>query len=72
METTTATTTVEGYGFGIMPILIILVLVVIPYWKIWSRTGHSGAWGAADAGADRQPDLALGAGVQEVAGGGST
>ena len=43
METTT-TTTVEGYSFGIIPILIILVLAVIPYWKIWSRTGHSGAW----------------------------
>jgi hypothetical protein len=44
---TTATTTVEGYGFsavGIIPILIILALAVIPYWKIWSRTGHSGAW----------------------------
>jgi hypothetical protein len=37
-------TTVEGYGFGIIPILIILALAVIPYWKIWSRTGHSGAW----------------------------
>jgi hypothetical protein len=44
METTT---TVESYGFhsfGIIPILIILALAVIPYWKIWSRTGHSGAW----------------------------
>ena len=19
--------------------------MVIPYWKIWQRTGHSGAWG---------------------------
>ena len=43
MEATT-TTTVEGYSFGIIPVLIILVLAVIPYWKIWSRTGHSGAW----------------------------
>lgn len=43
METTT-TTAVEGYSFGIVPILIILVLAVIPYWKIWARTGHSGAW----------------------------
>lgn len=45
METTTAN--VEGYGFesiGLIPILIILALAVIPYWKIWSRTGHSGAW----------------------------
>ena len=31
-------------GVGIIPILIILALAVIPYWKIWSRTGHSGAW----------------------------
>lgn len=41
------TTTVESYEFssiGIIPLLIILVLAVIPYWKIWSRTGHSGAW----------------------------
>lgn len=44
METTT--TTVETYtgGIGIIPILIILALAVIPYWRIWSRTGHSGAW----------------------------
>lgn len=43
METTT--TTVESYGFnsvGIIPLLIILALVVVPYWKLWSRTGHSG------------------------------
>ena len=19
--------------------------MVVPYWKIWSRTGHAGAWG---------------------------
>ncbi len=46
METTT--TTVESYGFqsvGIIPLLILLALVVVPYWKLWSRTGHSGAWG---------------------------
>lgn len=45
METTT--TTVDSYGFetiGLVPLLIILALAVIPYWKIWSRTGHSGAW----------------------------
>ena len=23
----------------------LLALVVIPYWKLWQRTGHSGAWG---------------------------
>ena len=46
METTT-TTTVESYGFhsvGLIPLLLILALAVIPYWKIWARTGHSGAW----------------------------
>ena len=46
METTT--TTVESHGcsaVGFIPLLIILALVVVPYWKIWSRTGHSGAWG---------------------------
>lgn len=30
---------------GPVPLLILLALVVAPYWKIWSRTGHSGAWG---------------------------
>jgi hypothetical protein len=45
------TTTVETFdyhtytgGFGIIPVLIILALIVIPYWKIWSRSGHSGGW----------------------------
>jgi hypothetical protein len=35
-------------GFGVMDaifVLILIALVVIPYWKIWQRTGHSGAWG---------------------------
>ena len=35
-------------GFGVMDaivVLIVLALFVIPYWKIWQRTGHSGAWG---------------------------
>lgn len=30
---------------GPVPLLILLALVVVSYWKIWSRTGHSGAWG---------------------------
>ena len=42
METTMHSWTL---GFGIIPILILLALVVIPYWKIWERTGHSGLWG---------------------------
>jgi hypothetical protein len=29
---------------GIVLALILLALVVVPYWKLWSRTGHSGAW----------------------------
>jgi hypothetical protein len=35
-------------GFGVMDaifVIALLALVVIPYWKIWQRTGHSGAWG---------------------------
>ncbi|MFO1143477.1 MAG: hypothetical protein U1E59_14015 [Amaricoccus sp.] len=40
-------TTVSHYWtgpIGVVPILILLVLLVVPYWKIWQRTGHSGAW----------------------------
>ena len=45
METTATVESSGGFGsFGLIPILIILALAVIPYWKIWSRTGHSGAW----------------------------
>ena len=46
METTTETS-VQYWtgGFGFIPLLIILVLLVVPYWKIRSRSGHSGAWG---------------------------
>jgi hypothetical protein len=25
-------------------ILLAYILIVIPYWKIWQRTGHLGAW----------------------------
>jgi hypothetical protein len=45
METTETTMHSWTLGFGIIPILILLALVVIPYWKIWERTGHSGFWG---------------------------
>ena len=31
-------------GIGIIPLLILLAVLVVPYWKLWSRTGHSGAW----------------------------
>jgi hypothetical protein len=34
------------FGTGsLLFMLLIGVLVVIPYWKLWQRTGHSGAWG---------------------------
>lgn len=44
MEGTATVQSVEFQGVGIIPLLIVLALAVIPYWKIWSRTGHSGAW----------------------------
>ncbi|WP_210240186.1 hypothetical protein [Amaricoccus solimangrovi] len=31
-------------GFGLIPLLILLAVLIVPYWKLWSRTGHSGAW----------------------------
>ena len=42
--------TVQGYdvviGFGMLAFFAgILALMVIPYWMLWKRTGHSGAWG---------------------------
>jgi uncharacterized membrane protein YhaH (DUF805 family) len=43
METTTTVTTDYG-AIGPIPIAIILLLAVIPYWKLWQRTGHSGWW----------------------------
>ncbi|MBP7000649.1 hypothetical protein [Amaricoccus sp.] len=43
MEATTTVTTDYG-AIGLVPVLVILALAVIPYWKIWRRTGHSGAW----------------------------
>ena len=34
------------FGFGsFLFLVVILALMVIPYWKIWQRTGHSGWWG---------------------------
>jgi hypothetical protein len=34
-----------GWSFGNLLFLIaLLVLVVVPYWKLWQRTGHSGWW----------------------------
>ncbi len=32
-----------GYGFGGPLVLVIYVaIIIIPFWKIWTRTGHSG------------------------------
>jgi hypothetical protein len=31
------------FGAFVWPVLFVLFL--IPWWKIWQRTGHSGAWG---------------------------
>jgi hypothetical protein len=32
-----------GYGFGSLVVLLIYIAVlIIPFWKLWSRTGHSG------------------------------
>ncbi|MEO0914484.1 MAG: hypothetical protein AAFY59_16120 [Pseudomonadota bacterium] len=29
---------------AILGFLIALVLILPPYWKLWTRTGHSGWW----------------------------
>jgi len=29
---------------GFVPLILLLILVVVPCWKIWTRTGNSGAW----------------------------
>jgi hypothetical protein len=33
-----------GVG-GLAFYAIILALMVVPYWVLWKRTGHAGAWG---------------------------
>ena len=30
---------------SLVMLVIFAALAVIPFWKIWSRTGHSGFWG---------------------------
>ena len=44
METTTVPDAQIGFG-SFLFLILILALMVIPYWKIWRRTGHSGWWG---------------------------
>jgi uncharacterized membrane protein YhaH (DUF805 family) len=35
-----------GAGFvAFLPLFLVLLLVVVPYWRLWQRTGHSGWWG---------------------------
>ena len=40
----TETTVYEWSWEGLVPLLIVLALVLVPFWKIWRRTGHSGGW----------------------------
>lgn len=44
-------TTVEAFDYhhysgslGFIPLIVILAVLIVPNWKLWSRTGHSGAW----------------------------
>lgn len=45
MEQTAAEAEVYFGTGSLLFLLLVGVLVVIPYWKLWQRTGHSGAWG---------------------------
>ncbi len=29
---------------GLIGVIVFLVVAIVPYWKIWSRSGHSGWW----------------------------
>ena len=45
METVEGIETQMQWTFGnLLFVLVLLVLAIIPWWRIWSRTGHSGAW----------------------------
>jgi hypothetical protein len=33
---------VHGYGLGPLHFVVIAVLLVIPFWKLFSKAGHSG------------------------------
>ncbi len=48
MEGASGETYYYGFNYTGFPALVIiligLALVIVPYWKLWSRTGHSGAW----------------------------
>jgi uncharacterized membrane protein YhaH (DUF805 family) len=42
----TETVPAEGaFSYGSVFIAVVfLALLVVPYWKLWTRTGHSGWW----------------------------
>jgi hypothetical protein len=45
MEAVETMETQMHWTFGnLLFVLVFLVLAIIPWWKIWQRTGHSGAW----------------------------
>ena len=44
-EATMAAQDFTGFWDFAFPWPVFLALMVIPFWKIWQRTGHSGAWG---------------------------
>ena len=48
MEPNEATMAAHEFAMGFWDfafVAVFLALLVIPFWKIWQRTGHSGAWG---------------------------
>ena len=48
MEPNEATMAAQDFTMGFWDfafLAVLLALMVIPFWKIWQRTGHSGAWG---------------------------
>jgi hypothetical protein len=30
---------------GLLALLFWVIVLVVPFWKLWQRTGHSGWWG---------------------------
>ena len=48
MEPNEATMAAHELAMGFWDFAVLaalLALMVIPFWKLWQRTGHSGAWG---------------------------
>jgi hypothetical protein len=44
MHETSGAEGLVGGLFGVVLAAAVVALVVVPYWRLWSRTGHSGAW----------------------------